>query len=131
VFYRMRLFTLLVLLILFGTAHARNLLSGKDPAVEICNHGGYELWDNMRMLPVHFTQFDSNIASWKYQDDYVVELGAFSLNTNTQYISREKKRVDVLYFMARKGTDWLCYYCSHCHALLRAYELKAGSSSLD
>lgn len=99
--------------------------------IKTCNHGGYDLWDVMKMLPVRFTEFKAETAEWKYQDDYTVKLGSFVLRENAQYISREKKAVSMLYLMQRRDSDWLCYYCSRCHALLRAYELRPGSSHFE
>lgn len=79
------------------------------------------------MLPVRFTGFDGETVRWEYQDEYTVRVGSFVLHRNGQYVSREKKIVGVLYVRQRKDADWLCYYCSHCQTLLRAYELKPGS----
>lgn len=129
--YRVLFLTFLCLLIACGSARAQQQPSGQEPSVKTCSHGGYELWDGLRMLPVQFTYFDGNTAFWKYQDVYVVKLGAFVFDEGAQYISREKKKVDMLYLIERKDSEWLCYYCSHCHALLRAYELKAGPPSIE
>lgn len=108
-------------------ARAQDPVCDKEPA-RACNHGGYELWDVLRMLPVTFTEFSGNTAQWRYKDAYTVKLGSFVLSERAQYISREKKEVSVSYVMQRKDSGWLCYYCSQCHGLLRAYELKPGSS---
>ena len=115
----------------FATASAQELPGANLPAVKNCNHGGHDLWEGLRLLPVQFIGFDSNTITWKYQDDDVVTLGTFLFDEKTQYISQEKKRVSGLYLMEHQDAFWLCYHCSRCHALLIAYELKAGSSPID
>ena len=118
--------TLLSLAFMFSTAQAQK--PGETENLKACNHGGYELWNTLRMLPVRFTEVDGNTARWEYQDAYNVKLGSFVLYGNAKLISTEKKEVDVLYLEQRKESNWLCYYCSLCHVLLRAYELKPGST---
>ena len=125
---RLLLQTLLGFLLMLSTAWARYATEDKTEPDRACNHGGFSLWSALRIIPVRFTEFNGDIARWKYQDEYTVKLGSFVMRENAQYISREKKEVSVLYVMERKNSDWLCYYCSQCNALLRAYELKSGSS---
>ena len=116
--------TLLSLVVMFSTAQAQNPVEKE----KTCNHGGYDLWNTLRMLPVRFTEVDGNTARWEYQDEYNVKLGSFVLFGKAKLISTEKKEVNVHYLEQRKESNWLCYYCSLCHVLLRAYELKPGSS---
>ena len=123
---RMLLVTLLGCLLVLATARAQDPDREKG-LPKACTHGGYELWDQLRVLPVHFTEFTGDTAWWKYQDAHTVKLGSFVLRQRAIYVSRENKDVKALYLMERKGSDWLCYYCSHCNALLAAYELKPGS----
>ena len=118
--------TLLSLVVMFSTALAQNPGEKEDP--KTCNHGGYDLWNTLRMLPVRFTEVDGDTAHWEYQDQYNVKLGSFVLHGKAKLISTDKKVVNVLYLAQRKESNWLCYYCSLCHVLLRAYELKPGSS---
>ena len=113
---------------MFATTRAQDPTCEKQPA-KTCNHGGYDLWNVMRMLPVRFTEFNGETAQWKYQDEYTVKLGSFVLQANAQFISRERKEVPASYVVLRKDSAWLCYYCSQCRALLRAYELRPGSSN--
>src|ERR1051325_1914996 len=125
---RQVLLTLLSLFFIVPTAWAQRTTGEKTEPARACNHGGFDLWHALRMIPVRFTEFNGDTAQWQYQDEYTVKLGSFALCEKAQYISQEKKAVSVLYVMERKGSEWLCYYCSHCNALLRAYELKSGSS---
>jgi hypothetical protein len=113
---------------MLSSAWAQYSTEEKTEPARACNHGGFDLWDALRMIPVRFTEVRGDTALWQYQDQYTVKMGSFILQKKAQYISREKKEVSVLYVMERKGCDWLCYYCSHCNTLLRAYELKPGSS---
>jgi hypothetical protein len=83
------------------------------------------------MIPVRFTEFKGDTARWQYRDRYTLKLGSFVLHKSAEYVSREKKEVSVLYVAGCMSSDWLCYYCSNCNALLRAYELKPGSSPLE
>lgn len=129
--YRAGFFIFLGLLAVLWAARAQHQVSGEALERERCNHGRHEVWDGLRVLPVRFIRFDDNTAFWKHQAHHIMKVGAFVVDENTQYISREKKRVAELYVMERKGSEWLCYYCSNCHALLKAYELRAGSSSLE
>ena len=124
----MLLLALLGWMLVLATANAQDPGREKE-SPNACSHGGYDLWDQLRILPVHFTEFNGDTARWKYQDPQTVRLGSFVLRQNAQYISREKKDVKTPYLIERKDSDWLCYYCSHCNALLVAYELKRGSSS--
>lgn len=124
---RKALLTLLGFLLMLLTAQAQHQTTENPEPAAVCDHGGFDLWNALRMIPVQFTAFNGETARWQYQDEYVVKLGSFVLHKKAQYISREKKEVSRLYLMERKGTDWLCYYCSLCNALLRAYELKQGS----
>ncbi len=128
----------LVLLVVFSVATARTQTLRSDsapadtaPATKACNHDGYDLWDEMKVLPVRFTEFDRKTASWKYQDDRVMKLGSFALTDSAQYRSQDDRRVRVDYLMQHKEAIWLCYYCAHCHTLLVAYELKPGALTLN
>src|ERR1041385_1809959 len=112
-----RLATLAGLLVVFlvaaTTARTQAPQNEKGPAIKACAHGGYELWDGLKVLPVQFIEFDRNTATWKYQDGHLMKVGSFALAERTQYRSREKKEVNVHYLMARKDAFWLCYYCAH------------------
>jgi len=125
---RQVLLTLLSLFLMLSTAWAQYATEGKTKPAKACDHGGFDLWNALRMIPVRFTEFKGDTACWQYQDPRTVKLGSFVLQENAQYISREKKEVSMLYVMERKSSAWLCYYCSQCNALLRAYELKSSSS---
>ena len=131
---RVRFVTLAVLIVvlLVASAAARQqaFRSETGSATKACVHDGYDLWDEMKVLPVRFTEFDRKTASWRYQDDHVMKLGSFRLVENAQYRAQDDKRVTVDYLMAHKETVWLCYYCAHCHTLLVAYELKPGALAL-
>ena len=114
-------------LVMIATVRAEDPARESRPATA-CNHGGYDMWDVLRMLPVTFTEFNGNTAHWKYQNSRTVKLGSFVLSERAQYISREEKEVSVSYVIQRKDSGWLCYYCSQCYGLLRAYELKRDAS---
>ena len=104
---------------------AQALPNVQEHTARLCDHGGYDLWSELRMLPVRFTKFDdNNTAAWKYQDDRMVKVGAFVLNERAHYVSREGKKVGVPYLIDHKDAEWLCYYCAQCNTLLTAYELK-------
>jgi hypothetical protein len=92
-----------------------------------CRHGGSDLWDVLRIIPVRFTDFNVGTVRWQYRDPYTVKVGSFALDESAHYTSREKKEVSWLYVTECRGCTWLSYYCFHCHTLLRAYELKSGS----
>lgn len=118
---------LLTMLITFTAAEAQGpAYDNKEPA-RICNHGGYDVWDVLRMLPVRFIGFEGETLRWKFQDEYTVKMGSFALLDDSRYVSREKKEVSASYVMRRTDSYWLCYYCNNCNGLLRAYELKPGS----
>jgi len=125
------LITLLGFTLMLSTAWAQYVSEEKPGPAKTCNHGGFDMWDALRIIPVRFTEFKGDTAWWQYQDQYTLKLGSFVLNKKAQYISREKREASMLYVTERKSSNWLCYYCSHCNALLRAYELKSGSSPLD
>ena len=126
---RILLSILLGFFLMLSTAWAQYLTEQKPEPAKACYHGGFDLWKALRMIPVRFTEFKDDTARWQYRDQYTVKLGSFVLPEGTQYISREGKQVGVLYATERKNSDWLCYYCSHCNALMRAYELKSSSSA--
>lgn len=115
-----------VFLVIAATARTQAPRIQKEPATKTCSHADYEMWDELRVLPVRFTDFQDNTAAWKYQDAHIIKVGSFALYESGQYISREAKKVGVDYLMAHKDAGWLCYYCARCQTLLRAYELKAG-----
>jgi hypothetical protein len=121
--YQVPLLTIFCLLVVNGSGCPR----AQESAGDFCKQGGYELWVRMRILPVQFIKFDNKTAFWKYQDTYVVKLDSFILSEKAQYISKEKKLVDLPYIRQHLESEWLCYYCSDCHTLLRAYELRANS----
>src|SRR6185369_1237552 len=102
------LLALLGPLLMFSTARGQE--SRENATQRICNHGGFDLWDFLRILPVRFTEFNGDTAKWKYQDEYNVKLGSFVLCEKAQYLSAEEKTVDVRYLMQRKESIWLCYY---------------------
>ena len=112
---------LVACLIVAATARPQAPQSAQGPAIKTaCTHDGYELWDDLKMLPVQFIEFNSNTATWKYQDERMMKVGSFALAENGQYISREEKKVGLGYVTAHKDATWLCYYCAHCHLLLIA-----------
>ena len=121
---RMLLLALFGCLLVLASARDQNL--DNENAPQACNHNGFELWDGLRVLPVHFIDVSGDTARWKYQDQHTVRVGTFVLAKNAKYVSTENKDVKVLYLTQRKSSDWLCYYCGHCHSLLAAYELKPG-----
>lgn len=129
-----RLITFAVLFVILSVAAAaarpQEFRSEKGSATKTCIHDGYDLWDEMKVLPVRFTEFDSKTANWKYQDDRVMKLGTFALVESAQYRSQDDRRVTVDYLIAHKEAIWLCYYCVHCHTLLVAYELKPGAIAI-
>jgi hypothetical protein len=131
-FKRLLLLALMAILILaFASAHGQQLPSAKAPAARACSHDGYELWQELKILPVQFIGFNDEGAIWKYQDNDITHLGAFVLNEKTQYVAQEKKHVSAVYVQGRPDAVWLCYYCARCHTLLIAYELKPGSSPIN
>ena len=123
--------TVLGFFVMLSTAWAQYMTEEKPRPAKACNHGGVDLWSALRMIPVRFTEFNGDTARWQYRDQYTLKLGSFILHKNAQYTSREKKKVSLLYVTECKGSDWLCYYCSNCNALLKAYELKPRSSPFD
>jgi len=135
-----RTLSLVLLLVVFSvaaaTARTQTLRSDSAPAdtapaTRACNHDGYDLWQEMKVLPVRFTEFDKKTVSWRYQDDRVMKLGSFTLTDTAQYRAQDDRRVKVDYLMQHMETIWLCYYCAHCHVLLVAYELKPGALTLN
>ena len=107
-------------------ARAQDLVQNTEPA-KACNHGGYDFWDAIKMLPVRFTAFNSDSVAWQYQDDYKVKVGSFVFYEKAAFVSREQKELTVSYAKQQKNAHWLCYYCSRCNKLLRAYELLNGT----
>jgi len=135
---QVRTLALVLLLVVFSVATARTQTLRSDsgpgdtaPATRACTHDGYDLWDEMKVLPVRFTEFDNKKASWKYQDDRVMKLGSFTLTDSAQYRAQNDRKVQLDYLMQHKDAIWLCYYCVHCHTLLVAYELKPGALTLN
>ena len=127
---RILLLAISCFVVVFGTARAQEHACEKEPA-GTCNHGGCDLWDAIRIRPVRFTEFNGKTAQWKYRDEYTLKLGSFVLLEHSQYVSREKQRVSVSYLTKHADSDWLCYYCYRCNALLKAYELKPGTLPSD
>ena len=117
-------------LLLFTTAGAQEQPSTQEPPVINCNHGGYGLWDALRVLPVHFIRFKSNAVIWKYQDEYTIKLGAFMVSEDSRYFSRDMRGVSEADITDLGSAVWLCYYCSRCQTLLIAYEMKPGASPI-
>src|ERR1051325_5116951 len=93
---RQVLLTLLSLFFIVPTAWAQRTTGEKTEPARACNHGGFDLWHALRMIPVRFTEFNGDTAQWQYQDEYTVKLGSFALCEKAQYISQEKKAVSVL-----------------------------------
>lgn len=118
---RILLLITFVFLTTASAARAQGSLS-EERDTKACNHIGYDLWDFLKVLPVRFVDSDPEIGRWKYEDAHTIRTGSFVLH-DAEYVSRENKKVNLAYVMRHKGSDWLCYYCSHCNALLRAFEL--------
>jgi hypothetical protein len=87
------------------------------------------VWENLRVRPVMFIEFDGEIARWKYQDDRNIKMGSFLLHGSTGYISSSDEEVSLFYVMQHRNSNWLCYYCFRCNMLLRAYEMAAALRS--
>ena len=117
---------ILAVFLILGVAPGSNRATERGHPGGSCNHGGNDLWEVLRLRPVHFTEFDGNIARWKYEDEYNLKFGSFVLLENARYVAKGRE-VTLLYLKQRRDAQWLCYYCSVCQALLRAHENRVSS----
>jgi hypothetical protein len=122
--WRMTFALLLSALLFVGIAQAQYPWSPKDSTP--CNHGP-DLWDSVKVRPVQFTEFDGDTAYWKYQDNATLKSGSYVFTDQSKFYSVKDTEVNQLYLIAKKNHKWLTFYCDHCKAILRAYELKPAN----